>query len=78
MHSLLGAEGMHFVAAHPLSNKWDIITYGEFKKELKLLFEHSRNSGCTKFDMCQRMQGINETVNDYVTVLHMLVAKCDI
>ena len=66
------------VAAPPVSNKWDTITYDEFKKELKLLFERPTNPVCAKFDMRQRMQEINETVNDYVTALCTLVADYDI
>ena len=78
MCSLLGAEGVRIVAAHPVSNKWVTNTYDELKKEPKSLFERPTNPVRTEFDMRQRMQGINETVNDYETALHALVADCDI
>ena len=78
MRSLLGAEGVCIVAAQPVSNKWDTITYDEFKKELISLFERPSNPVRAKFDMHQRMHVINETVNDHVTALRTLVADCDI
>ena len=78
MRSLLGAEGVRTVAAPPVSNKWDTIIYDEFKKELKSLFGRHTNPVRAEFDMRQSMQGLNETVNDYVTALRTFVADCDI
>ena len=74
VRSLLGDEGMRIGAAHPISNKWDIITYDEFKKELKSFLERPKNPVRAEFDLRQKMQGINETVSDYVTVLRTLMA----
>ena len=43
MRSLLGAECMRIIAAYLVSSKWDMITYSEFKKELKSFFEYPKN-----------------------------------
>ncbi len=78
VRSLLGAEGIRIVAAHPVSARWDTIDYAEFKAELKTLFERPTNPVRAEFDFRQRMQGANESVTDYHTALRSLVADCEI
>ena len=78
IRSLLGAEGVRIVAAHPVSSRWETIKYDDFKKELKALFESTTNPVRAEFELRERRQEADESVNDYLTALRTLIADCDL